>query len=456
MTQTLPTAALAGNRAEHLAEVLTALYPPPCRISYDDDRPVDGEELLAEYRIVPSLRRPRLLVPSCRRLAAAGLRSAGRRNSRGGRLAVALGAVGLTVPGAADLLLRDVIRVHGPPGADCFGRYAEHALGDRARNLVIHIGGAARANRKPVAALLDRAGHPTSYAKLGVGELSRVLVINERVALGALAGAGLRHTVVPDVVHAGGWRGQEVLVQSALPVHQPPGAGSDAPVLALAMAEVAQSQGGSRGRLAESAYWSGLRVRIAAAADPGPLAHAAESLLRIAGEVPLSYGAWHGDWTPWNCCRVGQRMLVWDWERHAAGAPLGFDALHYRLAARLAGSRRSRGRVEPGRLLHEELLDAPESLAPFGVSAREARVTTALYVVEIAARYLSDGQHNPAAVAVTQHLLPRVARELLAALTRELLPALRTHLLARLSPTSARPETPASAPAPAADGEESR
>ena len=43
----------------------------------------------------------------------------------------------------------------------------------------------------------------------------------------------------------------------------------------------------------------------------------------------LAFGAWHGDWTPWNMASTAGGLLVWDWERFATGVPVGFDALHY-------------------------------------------------------------------------------------------------------------------------------
>ena len=43
----------------------------------------------------------------------------------------------------------------------------------------------------------------------------------------------------------------------------------------------------------------------------------------------MAFGAWHGDFTPWNMA-LGARndTYVWDWER-AAAAPVGLDLLHF-------------------------------------------------------------------------------------------------------------------------------
>ncbi|HZI37787.1 MAG TPA: hypothetical protein VFF24_05730, partial [Acidimicrobiia bacterium] len=42
----------------------------------------------------------------------------------------------------------------------------------------------------------------------------------------------------------------------------------------------------------------------------------------------IAFGAWHGDFTPWNMARSGATTYLWDWER-AAPAPAGLDLLHF-------------------------------------------------------------------------------------------------------------------------------
>src|SRR5690606_19279441 len=49
------------------------------------------------------------------------------------------------------------------------------------------------------------------------------------------------------------------------------------------------------------------------------------------GDVELTLGAWHGDWTPWNMAWDGTQVLLWDFERFATGVPVGFDRVHYAL-----------------------------------------------------------------------------------------------------------------------------
>ena len=55
-----------------------------------------------------------------------------------------------------------------------------------------------------------------------------------------------------------------------------------------------------------------------------------------AGDVGLTFGAWHGDWAPWKMRPLAGRLLVWDWERFTIGGPLGYDALHFDLQQRIS------------------------------------------------------------------------------------------------------------------------
>ena len=161
-----------------------------------------------------------------------------------------------------------------------------------------------------------------------------------------MAGAGLTGLTVPGVLHYGQWRGLDVLVLGALPVwlrRRP----VPWPRLAAAMGEIAGVDGLRRSPMAGSSYWRRLTGRLAAAdagAGRGALAAALDALAAGAAGRPLAFGAWHGDWTPWNMASTDRGLLVWDWERFTRDVPLGFDALHYWLQNRgRPGPRRAQG-----------------------------------------------------------------------------------------------------------------
>jgi hypothetical protein len=380
--KTAPAALTAGDsalRTQYLTEVLGLLYPAPCA--------TDGTpgSLIAEYLVLPDARRPRLLVPSgSRRVAAAAVRRYAEPQSRAARLK--RDAVVMAIrSGASGVLLRDRIRVTGPV-SDSIDGYLSEALG-RELTISIHIG-PARANRRPVLQLISPDGETFGFAKVGTGPLTQRLVRDETSALTALGRSRLSKLTVPRVLHAGQWRGLQVLVQSALPVWLP-----RAPLtgrrLAAAMLDIAGCCGYSSGPLAGSAYWAELRGRLAALGDRPDgvaLAAAAGLIAGHAGQTSLRYGAWHGDWAPWNMANLADALLVWDWERFAQGVPLGFDAVHHELQRRIQSSNDAAGAVEA------TVRRAGELLAPFGVPGAARELTALLYLVDLAARYLTDRQ----------------------------------------------------------------
>jgi hypothetical protein len=101
----------------------------------------------------------------------------------------------------------------------------------------------------------------------------------------------------------------------------------------------------------------------------------------------LTFGAWHGDWSPWNMASTASGLLVWDWERFASGVPLGFDALHYWLQSEVGPQHR-----DPLAAATDCFEHAAALLAPFGIDPARARLTAALYVADVASRYLVDRQ----------------------------------------------------------------
>jgi len=373
------TAGDAALRAQYLTEVLDLLYPPPCSTADASGAPI------AEYLVVPGARRPRLLVPTTsRRVAAAAVRRYAEPQSRTARLKRDA-VVAAIRSGASSVLLRDRIKITGPV-EDSIDGYLRAALG-RDLSVSIHIG-PARANRKPVLQLISPEGETFGFGKLGTGPLTQRLVRAETNALTALGTSGLTKLTVPRVLHAGQWRGLQVLIQSALPVWLP-----RAPLtprrLANAMLDIAGCCGYSHGTLVGSAYWAELRGRLAAVnarSEGGQLEAAAELLATHAGNTSFRYGAWHGDWAPWNMANLADALLVWDWERFAQHVPVGFDAIHHELQRRIQCTGDAAGAVEA------TVRRAGELLQPFAVPPPARELTALLYLIDLAVRYLTDRQ----------------------------------------------------------------
>jgi hypothetical protein len=209
-----------------------------------------------------------------------------------------------------------------------------------------------------------------------------------------LSHIALDRLAVPSVLHTGQWNGHQILVQSALPIWRPR-APLSKEALTQAMLEVARTCGTSRGWLATSPYWADLRNRLAAVTDQpdgNQLYEAARVLIDRCGDIPLTYGAWHGDWSPWNMANVAaeqdapEKLLVWDWERFTPGVPMGFDALHHEL------QRRVQAETDAKACVRDLVTQAPTLLDPFDVVHDGREATALLYLIDLAVRYLGDRQ----------------------------------------------------------------
>jgi hypothetical protein len=339
-----------------------------------------------DFVLIPGVRHPRLLVPAAPRAAAAALRQYGQPRSWAARLGVAAFALGLS-SGLGGTLLGVRVRVTAPPEAESIESYLKAAFSPDIR-VSVRLG-PARANRKPVLQLHTTSGEPVGFVKIGFNTLTRDLVRAEAASLAWLARTGLDGISVPKVLHHDQWHGMDVLVLSSLPVWQRRRVLTTAQ-LSAAMGMVARVGRLQQGARASDAYLHQLRERLGAA-DPGAertaLLAALDTLEATGGCAGMTFGAWHGDWSPWNMASTTSGLLVWDWERFATGVPVGFDALHYWLQSEVGPHHR-----DPLAAAADVLEHAAPLLAPFGIGAVQARLTAALYLTDVATRYLVDRQ----------------------------------------------------------------
>jgi hypothetical protein len=400
------TGADEALRAQYLAEVLEVLYPNALATVGNPRvpgvrRPGVGDQVLAEYIVVPDARKPRLLVPAGdRRVAAAAVARYAEVTSQTAALK-RRAAIAALRSGADKVLLRDRVSVTLPKqqAPDSIDTYLAKVLGGDL-SVSVHIG-PARANRKPVLQLLARNGDTVGFGKLSIGPLTRDLVCAETDALGRLGRIELPSLSVPRVLHAGQWRGHEVLIQSALPIWDAR-ASLTTKRLATAMQEVAVCAGTHTSAIADDPYRKESRARLEAlgarrgekprkdGSDPAEearsLANAADDLIADGGHTELGFGSWHGDWTPWNMATTSSSLLVWDWERFASGVPIGFDAIHFDFQRLLV-----RG-MQPEKAVDITLGRSDRLLAPFGIGPAAANLTALLYLINLASRYLEDRQ----------------------------------------------------------------
>lgn len=410
--------ARAQAEVEPLAAALRTLWSGPVRVELTRGRGQSPAGAAGtEFLVVPSARRPAMLLPAGSRVAAASAASRWGSGTAGLKGAVRrwalVGALRLDLPG---VLFRDRLRVldDAPAGAVPEPDLAAFLAGvlpglDADRALLAIRTGSLRANRKPVLQVLHRDGAIAAFVKVGHDPLTRDLVRAEGAALARVRAAGPAHVTVPEPLFSGPWRDLELLVLSPLPLarRQPPVAERLPERAWLEVAGIAQG----RSALRTAPFWARLDR---AAGELGPdhrdgVRALTERLEQRYGGTELRLGSWHGDWTAWNMQARGEQVLLWDWERFSDGVPAGFDPLHHRLN----DLRLVRG-LSMQRSVAGLLEDAAALLRPLGADARQAELVAHLYLLELAVRYLHDGL-TPAGGTVLRH-----GSTLLADLTRRL------------------------------------
>jgi hypothetical protein len=344
------TAAQASPVAEETPP--TAGLDWACRLLFGSGGPVAarrrgepapaGFERAEAYLALPRAANARLLVPlGSPRAAATALARNHDATSKKARLARAgLGAglkVGLTQRVA------DRVDVFVDPALSPADR-PRHLLTEHLRNIfgrrdleMAVILGVPRLNRKPVLQVLASDGTVVGYVKAAWNDLTAGLVRNEARVLADLAAAKPATFTPPAFVAAGPWGDLELIAASALPnaARPDPAQILDPPMAVIA--EIAGLWGRSTAPLADSPYWVGVRERLAAQGGSEVLHRAVDFIERRHGGDDIAFGAWHGDFTPWNMARSSGgpggpgeagRTYLWDWER-AAAAPAGLDLLHF-------------------------------------------------------------------------------------------------------------------------------
>ncbi|WP_116246023.1 phosphotransferase [Nocardiopsis sp. FIRDI 009] len=389
-----------NGETTYLTDLAAVLWPCGGLLGPGDGgvRRLVRQERGNQYLPVPNAHNPRVILPAHDRSAATrGIASFLQGHSFSERVRAAL-LTGAFATGLAPLLLRDRLYVGAGPGI-------EHALTsalDRKLAIAIHLG-PPRANRKPVLLLLTPGGRTIGYAKVAVNDLTSRLVRAETRALRRLADSRLPDVTVPRLLYEGEWNGHPLLVQEALPV----GDQTDRPTrrqLLRCVTQIVGLAGVRELRLSDSPYRITLERRIAALGTR-PEAAPLRAALRRLPDVTLPFGAWHGDLTRWNIASTARRAFVWDWERLTMDAPAGFDALHYDLNECVQAG------VHPGvhrwldsgsRLLRDPLV-AETGLRPHAVST-----VMALYLIDLATRYLHDRQDESGGhlASVDDWLLP--------------------------------------------------
>ena len=356
--------------------------------------------MVREFAFLPNAEHPRLIVPVGLPAAAA---AAVRRYSQALSRTERYGRTGLAMvlrTGVGERLLPDRVRISVPTGSpdspDSPGD--DRAAGESARSVedvlaevlgepvVVSLGlGNRRANQKPILHVLTPAGQTRAFVKVGDNAMARTLVRGEAEALRRVGALPLNLVTPPELIELVSWNGLELLILSPLPTSAK-ATRDEVPYAAIA--ELAASTGVLTAGLTVSEYWRQTRKAVHAVNDTearAQLSSVVDAVERRHGDTAFRFGCWHGDFTPWNLQWRGDGIVLWDWERFAAGVPLGFDALHYRLAL----DQLAVGDDAATAQLHRQ---AEAVLANVDVPSELAAATTTLYLLELCSRYLLAAQ----------------------------------------------------------------
>jgi hypothetical protein len=291
---------------------------------------------------------------------------------------------------------------------DLLGDHLQHFFGRGP--VVTAIGSGSGPYRKPVLQVFAADGMPLGYIKVGWNDWTREAVSREAAALQACR----KHQTllgVPPLLGLTSWHGLDLLVTGPLPRRiRGLGVGSELPDSRV-LREISDLARGLTCELAASPWWLSVRSRIQDVADPearSALEQAAGRLEVAHGDVPLTFGAWHGDLVPWNLGWCGTRLYAWDWESSTPHVPLGFDAVHFYYSVAFIAQERPLAEAAAfaaGR--SDAALDA------LGVPGYARQLVATLHLIELVLRHEEarrstgevDGRFYPAATQVLERLL---------------------------------------------------
>lgn len=284
--------------------------------------------------------------------------------------------------GLARPLLRPRIRVaiegskHEGPSLH---EYLADLLGMNAVEFSVTFG-PPRPNQKPVVRVMTATGETVAFAKIGWNELTTRLVEHEVTFLRSPVARAFRRVEVPRVLHLDWWRSHRLALFTPLL-----GIGSRLEPSPDAFADVALAEGQFRQPLVTSPYLQSRHLLVTALPvdDRSLGSRLLDIVERKWASLDLTFGRWHGDWTPWNMARSPRGSLIlWDWERTEEGVPLGLDAINCVLQPLLRRQVR-----QPLMVLAETQRRSRVVLAALGLDESAQEATLHLYILEMLLRH---------------------------------------------------------------------
>lgn len=375
---------------ENLYDIATILWPNSS-ISTNSSKFIGSNSHSLEYGVLPSLDSPRLLVPLSPSRATFNAIRNYKASATGAslikiKILALAGKIGLAKTFASRITISN--RYNGID-IHC------SLLFSYPISLALYVG-PSRAVQKPVLQILSPDGNTVAFAKIAVNDLTEKLIRNEVRSIGIVESAHLSSLVAPRIIDSRRWNERSTIVQEAIS----PGKSMHQlmKILPSATRQLSEVAGSEQTEWRASPYRRNLLERLQTLSSMALRSQLVE-LVGIFDQKMnrrlVSFGSWHGDWSPWNMTTTkdGHQVVAWDWEHFDTGVPIGFDAIHFDISRLVVISGYS-----PAEAFNRIFQDEHVSLTAATIPKDKITATIYLYILEIVTRYL---EHDEVSVGGT-------------------------------------------------------
>jgi len=342
------------SRKECLDRTLAILIAGPSAArTITSAEAVRGKPQSRTFAVVPSLRKPRCLLPLDSAKTAMASLDLCRAYSRRARLLKNF--LRLPIRAGCSNLTLSRVDISGESFA-ALGELAAETLGVKNPVFAVSIPTPGR-NCKATVQIMSPDGEVLGFLKIPLTDGAARRTRHEASALRRLAGFPALRPYVPEVLFAGDWNGAYVLMQTSLP-GRPAGCRFSLPhrkFLGILHSAVRTVRSGEDLVAATDSRWRKLAREVDGdwlEAGERALDQAAERL----GAALVPCGISHGDFAPWNLRVHGDRLRAFDWESAKWDAPIHWDRFHFETQVRVNLGFRFRT------LLPDHLSEAPRPL----------------------------------------------------------------------------------------------
>lgn len=256
--------------------------------------------------------------------------------------------------------------------------------------------GAAGARPKPSLIVVDGAGRPLAYGKLGADPYRRAALHREARALTVLAGNERTAKLAPRLLGERDFAGTYATLQEPLPGR--PGGASFTSAHERFIADLTALPG--RRPLNGRAFVRNLQARAS-----GPDLALVARLMSVLGGLQVPGAMTHGDFAPWNLRVEGPFLRAFDWEWWCEDGLPSIDQAHHELQSGFLLRGWSVQRAAT-------LLAAKSSTMALGFRRRESAALQALGLLDYAVRMDEDGYRDHGLNALYRQLIDRVAADI--------------------------------------------